>query len=261
MFSCPAPDRLAGPLAWGPVGLYDSDLAFIHDDGFGELAEGAAKVVIAELADSGLTSGTVVDLGCGSGITARRLVDAGYDVIGIDVSESLIEIARQRVPEATFRVGSFVGADVPPAVAVCAIGEVLNYGSDTNDNAQARVQLFASISSALEPGGLFLFDAAGPARAPDQPTRTFFDGRDWTVLVEVSGDDRVLKREITTFRRRGDLYRRASETHRLHLAPPEAIAAELAAAGLAIERLEGYGETALPPGLNGFLARKPPKRG
>lgn len=101
---------------------YRDDLAYIHDAGFGHLATSAAPVVIEELRRVGALSGTLVDLGCGSGITSGLLCDAGYEVIGIDLSEPLLQIARERVPKAAFRMDSFVRADIPPCVAVIAIG-------------------------------------------------------------------------------------------------------------------------------------------
>ena len=50
-------------------------------------------------------SSHVLDAGCGSGIVTRYLVDNGYQVTGIDISEKMLDIAKNRVPEATFEVG------------------------------------------------------------------------------------------------------------------------------------------------------------
>ena len=79
------------------------------------------------LARRQIGEGLVVDLGCGSGLWARELTKACYRVLGIDISKSMIAIARRRVPEVEFRVGSVFDADVPLCGAVTAIGEVLNY--------------------------------------------------------------------------------------------------------------------------------------
>lgn len=50
----------------------------------------------------------VLDLGCGTGVpTARRLVDAGHHVTGVDLSAGMLELARANVPE-----GEFVQADI-----------------------------------------------------------------------------------------------------------------------------------------------------
>jgi SAM-dependent methyltransferase len=79
----------------------------------------------------------VVELGCGSGITARRLTDAGHDVLGIDQSAPLIALARERAPGARFTVGSFVTEPLPECDAVLAIGEVLNYLFDEGNTRAA----------------------------------------------------------------------------------------------------------------------------
>lgn len=45
----------------------------------------------------------VLDLGCGTGMpTARQLTDAGFDVVGVDLSGGMVELARAYVPGATF---------------------------------------------------------------------------------------------------------------------------------------------------------------
>ncbi|HZM85247.1 MAG TPA: class I SAM-dependent methyltransferase, partial [Blastocatellia bacterium] len=83
---------------------YKDDLAYIHDVGFGDFARNSARGLLEILREAGITSGLVVDLGCGSGLWARELVDAGYDVFGIDISAPMIDIARRRVPQGKFQV-------------------------------------------------------------------------------------------------------------------------------------------------------------
>ena len=82
---------------------YGEDLAYIHDVGHAEFALGAAPGILEILDRNGIHDGLIVDLGCGSGLWARELVDAGYRVLGIDISEAMIELSRKRVPEAGFR--------------------------------------------------------------------------------------------------------------------------------------------------------------
>ncbi len=241
---------------------YREDLAWVHDAGFGRYAEAAAHLLVADLRARGHRAGTVLDLGCGGGIATRRLVDAGYDAVGLDLSEAMIALARRRVPEATFRVASFVGAVLPPCVGACAVGEVLGYAFDDRNGASARAALFAEVFGALAPGGLFLFDAPGPDRAPAERSRTYFEGPDWAVLIESTAEstaegDARLRRRIVTFRRRDGAWRRDEETHVLHLVAPETVEAGLRSCGFEVERLDAYAETALPPGLHGFRAAKP----
>ena len=122
--------------------------------------------------------------------------------------------------------------------------------------AAARVALFADVSAALVPGGVFLLDVAGPDRAPAQPTRTFVEHPDWAVLMESSGADGILPRRITTFRRRRDDYRRDAEGHRLYLIEPDEIEAALQANGFHVRRSRGYDDTLFPPGLCRFVAQR-----
>ena len=78
------------------MGAYDEHLAYIHDQGYAEIVEAAAVCVLEVLA----SHASIVELGCGSGVTARRLTDAGHKVLGIDQSAALIALARGRAPRA-----------------------------------------------------------------------------------------------------------------------------------------------------------------
>ncbi len=53
-----------------------------------------------------VTAGTsVLDIGCGSGVFCEMAMQRGAQVSGLDASEPLLEIARERVPHGDFRVG------------------------------------------------------------------------------------------------------------------------------------------------------------
>ena len=237
---------------------YGTDLAYIHDAGYGGIAYDAARLLTEELARVGCREGTVVDLGCGSGILAHHVLEAGYGVVGVDVSDAMVAMARKRAPGAKFHVGSFVSTALPRCVAVTAIGEVLNYAFDTANDSRARAELFERVYHALVPGGLWLFDMAGPERAtPGQGQRTFAEGSDWAVLVETDVASGMLTRTITSFRQVGTTYRRSTEVHRLSLVDQAAVLESLRAAGFESSIIAAYGATSLPQGLVAFLARRP----
>jgi SAM-dependent methyltransferase len=238
---------------------YREDLAYIHDAGFGGLAQAAAPVLLNALRQRGIDRGLVVDLGCGSGIMAKAVADAGYQVVGIDLSPSMIALARERVPAGDFRVESLLKADLPRCDAVTAIGECFNYLFDRGNSGASLSRLLKRIHEALEPRGVLLFDVAGPGRVRGAaPRRSFWESDDWAALVHVEEDSghRTLTRRITSFRRVGELYRRDQETHRQRLIPPAELARALRAIGFRVRMLRGYGATAFPVGLAGFLARK-----
>ncbi len=47
---------------------------------------------------------TILDIGCGPGISAKYFIEKGLNVVGIDFSEKMIEIAKSKVPQGTFFV-------------------------------------------------------------------------------------------------------------------------------------------------------------
>jgi SAM-dependent methyltransferase len=241
---------------------YREDLAFIHDAGYGHFSRNAAQVVLEALRSAGADSGLVVDLGCGSGILAEQLVAAGYDVLGIDLSPDLIDLARRRVPGGRFRVASLWAAELPACVGVTAIGECVNYLFDPGDVETRLASLFRRIADVLPPGGVFVFDAAGPGRVTGPgPVKAFAEAEaaEWAVLVATEEDpDRgILTRRITSFRRVGELYRRDQEVHRLRLYPQAMLEDELHRAGFHVHVVHAYGALPLPQGMAAFLARMP----
>src|SRR5262245_23015235 len=133
---------------------YRDDLAFIHDAGFGHFARHAAAVLVERLHADGVAGGRVIDLGCGSGILSQAVADAGFGILGIDLSPAMVALARERVPAGEFRVGSCLTEELPPCVAVAAVGEVLNYLFDRGNKPVALARLFRRIHAALVPGGL-----------------------------------------------------------------------------------------------------------
>jgi SAM-dependent methyltransferase len=225
--------------------FYGPDQAHIHDTAFGDLAEGAATRLLAELRDAGHAAGTVVDLGCGSGILARHVSEAGFEVEGVDLAPAMLDLARRNAPRATFRHGSLLDAELPPTVAVTAIGEALNYATDERAGDEALRDLFRRVRASLAPGGLFLFDVATPGRyGPDRVANRLHDRDSWTLFMhaEESEDGRRLDRFVTIFRRseRGG-YERTDEHHVLHLYEPATLTSMLEVAGFTVEVRDSYG--------------------
>lgn len=226
---------------------YGPDLAYVHDVGYGEVAEAAARAVAERLSRPSF----IVDLGCGSGTFARAMTERGHEVLGIDLSPAMIARARRNAPAARFRVGSFVDAPLPECDVVTAIGEVFNYLFD----ARARRLAFTRVARALRPGGVFVLDLAGPGRVT--ATMGHAIGADYAVLVDRREERGVLERRITTFRKVGALYRRSEEVHRQRLYAPSEVLAALRAAGFRARAARGYDSLRFPRGLSAFFATKP----
>jgi SAM-dependent methyltransferase len=249
--------------------FYGSDIAAAHHAAFSWAATSAAQALRAELAGAGLHAGTIVELGCGTGISCRILGDAGYHVIGVDLSADMLAIAREHAPAATFRQGSAFDAELPAGVvAVTAVGEILNYAAERQGAEQARLDQVVALArrahEAIVPGGVLLFDLAVPGRAgPDglQTRRRGREGLDVILDARESPDGSRLDRHITIYRDRGDgCWSRTVEEHVLHLLDADVVGEQLAELGFEVTRRRLYGPSELaepPPGWVVFVARRP----
>lgn len=237
---------------------YKKDLAYIHDTGYGDFAKTSAPWLLELLRANGIDKGLVIDLGCGSGIWARELSRAGYDVLGIDISAAMIEIARNRVPRGEFRTGSLLRAKLPGCEAVTALGECFNYLFDESNSLAQLRRVFDRVYSALKPGGLLVFDIAPPGRGKG-PRRRHRQGKDWAIMTEVDEDASTnkLTRRITTFLKQGDSYRRGEEVHVLQLYKKSDILSELRRVGFRVRTVRAYGAQPMIGNCAGFVARKP----
>jgi len=227
--------------------LYGSDLAHVHDVAFGGWVRDAAPFVLARLREAGIEEGRVVDLGCGSGIWAAELLEAGYEVVGVDASADMLALARERAPVASFAEGSLHEVELPPCAAITAIGECVNY-----DGPASLEPLFKRASAALEPGGLLVFDAAAPGREPEGRRRARHEGDGWVMRVDFIED-----RSARTLTRRIALVRdgRASEElHVLRLYEPEDVVDWLEASGFDVTRHPAYGAARGLPGVHVYVA-------
>jgi len=108
----------------------------------------------------------VADVGCGPGRVAALLADHGLDVIGVDVSRAMLEIARTAHPHIEFDVGQL---DALPIESGVLAGAVCWY-SIIHTPPDRLVESFVELARVLLPGGrlLLAFQAEGaPVRRDD----------------------------------------------------------------------------------------------
>lgn len=239
---------------------YRAALAQIHDDGFGFIATGAAKMLLAGLRLNGIREGLVVELACGSGISSRMVSDGGYDVLGYDISPDMIELACERVPEGRFEVQSLYDAEIPDGcVAVTGIGEAFNYLFDERAGFESMRGVFERAFAALVPNGIFLFDVAQPGRALPRLEHTMWEGPGWQVTSETIENPaaRILERRIVS-KTGPRLEHVDEEIHRLALYDHEEVFAALREAGFDPATLASYAEDyRFSAGHGGFYAVRP----
>jgi SAM-dependent methyltransferase len=105
----------------------------------------------------------VLDIGCGTGRpTAAGLAAAGHHVYGIDVSATMVDLARARVPDARFELVDVrrLPDDAGPWDAICAFFSFLQLPRAELDDVLSR------LGDRLTPGGLLAF-ATVPADVED----------------------------------------------------------------------------------------------
>lgn len=114
-------------------------------DGPNPAIEGEQPVVHAMLDE--LPVGTALDAACGTGRHADKLAELGHQVIGVDTTEAMLDIARVKVPDADFRRGRLEGLPLDDAsvdVITCALA--LTHVPDLEP-------VFREFGRVLRPGG------------------------------------------------------------------------------------------------------------
>ncbi|MDZ7959071.1 MAG: class I SAM-dependent methyltransferase [Aulosira sp. DedQUE10] len=96
----------------------------------------------------------ILDLCCGTGHMAQRLIDQGYKLTGLDISEAMLRYARENAPEAQFILDDARFFTLPPTFyAVISPSGSLNHMTTIEE----MQQVFTKVYNALLDNGVFLF--------------------------------------------------------------------------------------------------------
>ena len=115
--------------------------------------------VIGILKEYGIIEGLIVELGCGTGNITEYLAKEGYDMIGIDNSMDMLEVAAEKREKSgldilyllqDMREFELYGT-VRAAISIC---DSMNYILEYQD----LVKVFSLVNNYLDPGGIFIFD-------------------------------------------------------------------------------------------------------
>ena len=145
--------------------MYSSLFCRVYNEfGWNVYPEVFAGQLLRWLEQKALPVRTALDLGCGTGVLCQALADRGIKAEGVDLSEGMIAIARERAPELDFAVADMVTwRDGGPYDLVTCTGDALNH---IHDLADVR-RIFENVYAMLAPGGRFLFDLLGEGEIPD----------------------------------------------------------------------------------------------
>ncbi len=185
---------------------------------------------------------SVLDLACGHGRHAVPLAQRGYAVIGLDLAEYHLEMARRRAADAGVQV-EWVRADMReiPQTMDGRFDAVINmltaFGYFESDDEDRRI--LEGVRRALRPGGCFLLDFINRDRVMRQYREKDWLEHDGDVLLEARRFDFLTGRTYGTRTVIGP----DGGRHVTRIAVRQYTAAELAAmfrdAGLPVERVWG----------------------
>ncbi|MDY3249839.1 MAG: methyltransferase domain-containing protein [Candidatus Choladocola sp.] len=189
----------------------------------------------------GVTEGLVLELGCGTGSMTELLAERGYDMIGIDNSVDMLEIAMEK------RVRS--GRDIlyllqdmrefelyGTVKAVVSVCDSINYVTDPDD----LFSVFSLVNNYLDPGGVFIFDLntsykyrelLGESVIAENRPQSSFIWENW-----YDEEEKINEYDLTLFiREESGLYEKYEETHYQRAYETEEICSLLEEAGLKVE--------------------------
>jgi SAM-dependent methyltransferase len=228
--------------------------------GQGRFSAGMAAWAMAWLTERDMQSARILDLACGTGEAALVFAAAGCDVVGVDQSAAMLEIARGKARDAGYDV-AFIHSDMrelrieneklsmqPSWDSTLSQFSILNSQFDLvtcfydslnyliDDGDLDRVCTVAA--TALRPGGFLVFDlnTATEYATWDECDSVTHDGRDCLVYNQLSYDPdaRLATGRIVWFVRELDRWWRGEETHTERAWSDDAVRAALAGAGLAL---------------------------
>ncbi len=178
-----------------------------------------SRYLISLLKEHGIEDGLVLDLGCGTGSVTELLAEAGYDMIGVDLSEEMLQIAMEKRMESghdilyllqDMREFELYGT-VRAVVSIC---DSMNYILEKED----LQQVFALVNNYLDPGGIFIFDLNTEYKYREiLGSSTIAEEREESSFIwenTYDEEERMNEYDLTLFiQEEDDLYRKYQETH------------------------------------------------
>ena len=164
---------------------------------------------------NGIKSGTVLDLACGTGSMSIPFMKKGYNIIGLDYSEEMLEIASNRLSEVgnNFSLLKAKMQEFELSEKVCACVCCLDSINHLNniDDVQAT---FKNVYDSLNNNGLFVFDVNTVYKHNEVlADNTFvFDEDDYYLVWDNEAvNDRTVRILLDMFLFNGENYDRFSE--------------------------------------------------
>jgi SAM-dependent methyltransferase len=152
----------------------------IVQDGYDVLAEAYLRVrrtdsedvrLLADLSSRLPDGARILDAGCGAGIPVASTLSERFSVVGVDISERQIALARENVTNAEFIQADLVTLDLPDA----SFDAIVSYYAIIHVPREEHPVLLANFRRMLVPGGLLLV-SMGASDNPDGTEDNWLDG-------------------------------------------------------------------------------------
>ena len=171
------------------------------------------------LEDYGVKDGLLLDLGCGTGSLTELLAERGYDMIGIDYSEEMLDLAMEKRMESgkdilylcqDMREFELYGT----VAAVVSICDCMNYITEPED----LVTVFELVNNYLDPEGIFIFDLNTEYKYETvMGDSTIAEDREDSSFIwenQYEKEEKINIYDVSIFiKEKEDLYRKYHETH------------------------------------------------
>ena len=156
----------------------------------------------------------VLDLACGTGNLTEELKNFGYDMIGIDLSVDMLNIAKEKNPEILYLCQDMREFELYGTVdCICCMTDSLNYITDSDD----LLDVFKLAKNYLNPGCPFIFDLNSfykLSRVIGNNTFTYDeDGIFYVWENEFDENENICDFYLTFFVKESEGYRRFDEQH------------------------------------------------
>ena len=196
------------------------DFALVYDRFMDETPyEEWCQFVVGRLKQDQITDGILLDLGCGTGSMTELLAKQGYDMIGVDLSDSMLDIAMEKRAQSGHNI-LYLQQDMREfelygtVRAVICLCDSLNYLLEEDD----LLTTFKLVNNYLDPNGLFIFDfntvykyetvIGDSTIAENREDCSFIWDNYYTAEAQINEYD------LTIFvKQQKDLFRKFTETH------------------------------------------------
>ncbi|MDO4617863.1 MAG: class I SAM-dependent methyltransferase [Lachnospiraceae bacterium] len=136
--------------------MYSSAFCKVYNEfGWNYFPEAFGEQLMIYLKQHAVTVRNSLDLACGPGVLCELLKRHGIASAGMDFSEGMIAIARERDPEIPYEVADMITYRPEQSFdLVTCTGDAMNHITDLKD----VDRIFQNVYGYLNPEGLFVFD-------------------------------------------------------------------------------------------------------